>query len=93
MKATGYDQWNDPNLEATNSSGFNALPGGYINSDGWTSVGTGEGIGDYGYWWSTTDPPGGLPKSWNREQSYDSGNIVRGYYIYHYGFSARCIKD
>ena len=38
------------NGNGTNSSGFSGLPGGYRYYDG-----TFDDIGDYGYWWSSTE--------------------------------------
>ncbi len=50
MKAAGTDYWKNPNVGATNSSGFTGLPGGFRGDDGsfvyiresnllWTSTG------------------------------------------------------
>jgi uncharacterized protein (TIGR02145 family) len=34
MKSIGTSYWNSPNIDATNESGFSALPGGYRNNNG-----------------------------------------------------------
>ena len=34
MKYIGTAYWNGPNTDATNESGFSALPGGYRNNNG-----------------------------------------------------------
>jgi Fibronectin type III domain./Fibrobacter succinogenes major domain (Fib_succ_major). len=47
MKATGTTYWNAPNTNATNESGFTALPGGYRSE----TDGTCYGLGKYAYWW------------------------------------------
>lgn len=51
LKATGYTYWNSPNTGATNSTGFNALGGGYYH----TSVSNFVSIREYGRWWSSTN--------------------------------------
>ena len=50
MKETGTTHWKSPNLGATNSSGFSALPGGRRFYDGNFSY-----LGEDGLWWSSTD--------------------------------------
>ena len=50
MKESGTSHWISPNTDATNSSGFTGLPGGYRNNNG-----TFGGIGAYGYWWSSSE--------------------------------------
>ena len=45
LKSTS-NLWDSPNVGATNSSGFSALPGGF-NADG---------MGTLAYWWSSDDP-------------------------------------
>ena len=54
MKSTGTVQagtglWQDPNTDASNSSGFTGLPGGSRNDNG-----SFTDIGGLGYWWSST---------------------------------------
>ena len=80
--------WESPNEGATNSSGFTALPGGYLRDDGafgW--------VENYGYWWcSTEDATNYL--AWNRNIGYDFSSVNRKCYYYkNTGFSVRCIKD
>ena len=86
MKATGTSLWNTPNSEATNSSGFTGLPGGYRNYDG--SLGT---IGLDGSWWSSSESS--TTTAWNRYLDYDSGNASRSYDGKTSGFSVRCLRD
>jgi uncharacterized protein (TIGR02145 family) len=50
MKSTGTDYWNSPNTDATNSSGFSALPGGYRNK----FDGSSNDIRSKAYFWSAT---------------------------------------
>jgi uncharacterized protein (TIGR02145 family) len=88
MKEEGTLHWTSPNTEATNSSGFAGLPGGYKSYEGeaWTS------IGDYGYWWFSSDYDGtdsvgcgGL--------NYDSGFQGADGYYKSGGLSVRCLRD
>lgn len=50
MKETGTAHWQSPNQDATNSSGFTGLPGGYR-----FSYGSFNFIGNYGFWWSSSE--------------------------------------
>lgn len=50
MKEIGTTHWNDPNKDATNETGFSALPGGYRDSNG-----SFDGIGMASYWWCATE--------------------------------------
>ncbi len=89
MKETGTKHWTTPNYGATNSSGFTGLPGAYRNA----SDGSFYYIGDYGYWWSSTEisATGAL----NRGLFYNNGNIIniRNGYHKRFGFSVRCVRD
>jgi uncharacterized protein (TIGR02145 family) len=91
MKSTGTIQdgdglWLSPNAGATNASGFSGLPGGKRNEVGYFSS-----IGEYGYWWSSTDS---VSHAWYRSLSYDESNVVRSRFAEKSnGFSVRCVKD
>ena len=50
LKESGTEHWNNPNVGATNETGFSALPGGYRSIDG-----SFYRIEYYGFWWCTTD--------------------------------------
>ena len=87
MKETGTVHWTAPNSDATNETGFTALPGGYR-----TAAGQFDNINDYGFWWtSTINPASNDP--WFRRLQYDSGKSYRYYYDENYGMSVRCIKN
>jgi len=86
MKETGLCHWRTPNAGATNTSLFTGLPGGNRNTSG-----TFLYIGDYGYWWSSTeDGPG---SAWRRGLSYLNSPAYRASSIKTHGFSVRFIKD
>ena len=81
--------WLSPNVGATNSLGFSALPGGYRNSGG-----TYYNIGDSGYWWSSTDFDSSLfILAWHRRLSKNSSDVFRALPVMLSGLSVRCIKD
>ena len=83
----GTGLWQDPNTDATNSSGFTGLPGGYRNY-----LGTYVSIGDSGNWWSSTEYSSST--AWNCFLNYYFGNS--GLYYGNdktYGFSVRCLRD
>lgn len=50
LKVAGISLWNPPNSNATNLSGFAALPGGKISP-----TSTFKGLGPDGFWWSSTE--------------------------------------
>jgi uncharacterized protein (TIGR02145 family) len=87
MKTTGTTRWAAPNTNATNESGYTALPGGYRYSDGSFSS-----VGFFGYWWSATENDSTF--AWYRYLSYSSGsNLYRSDSRKIYGFSVRCLRD
>jgi uncharacterized protein (TIGR02145 family) len=50
VKETGITHWSEPNIGASNVTGFSALPGGRHN----TSINGRERIGKPGYFWSSS---------------------------------------
>jgi uncharacterized protein (TIGR02145 family) len=82
MKST--DGWNDAG-NGTNSSGFNGLPSGYRNYEGF------NGIGSEGYWWSST----GSDSQWVscRYLSFSDSHLHKHNMSNGDGLSVRCIKD
>jgi uncharacterized protein (TIGR02145 family) len=83
MKSTS--EWKD-NGNGTNSSGFNALPGGQSYRDG-----SFEDLGYSGYWWSSTEES--LKGAWFRSLKYDNVGVDRYDFNMTHGFSVRCVKD
>jgi len=86
MKEAGTAHWTTPNTDATNSSGFTALPGGnrsYFR-------GTFNAIGDYGDWWSSTEDDGSV-RNW---PLYNDSGEFRSYQdSKETGLSVRCVRD
>jgi uncharacterized protein (TIGR02145 family) len=65
--------------------GFSALPGGYGASGIFLDV------GDYGYWWSTSE--NGSYYAYSREIYYDNDYADWNFYSKRSLFSVRCVKD
>jgi uncharacterized protein (TIGR02145 family) len=86
MKSTGTQYWQSPNTAADNSSGFSGLPGGYR-----ANYGTFFDIGNYGFWWSSTEFDPNF--AWYRYLDYGYGNVYIGYSYKLDGFSVCCLRD
>jgi uncharacterized protein (TIGR02145 family) len=87
MKEAGLLSWKDhPNIVATNSSLFTALPGGYRYENNFSDI-----LGQIGYWWSSSEYDAGKAKSFTLY--YNSNSSSRYYNNKGHGLSIRCIKD
>jgi uncharacterized protein (TIGR02145 family) len=87
MRSTGIHFWGDQNQDATNSSGFSALPGGLRSR-----TFSGGGDGDQGYWWSSTERSYYIENAWYRSLSTFSV-VFRNYDLKENGYSIRCVKN
>ncbi|MBN2213137.1 MAG: fibrobacter succinogenes major paralogous domain-containing protein [Bacteroidales bacterium] len=86
LKESSTNHWNSPNTDATNGTGFTALPAGSRSN-----LGDFNYIGYYGYWW-TSSPLGGI-YAWPRFMSYNNGSVGKFPNDKKNGFSVRCIFD
>jgi uncharacterized protein (TIGR02145 family) len=86
LKETGTTHWSDPNIGATNETGFTALPGGDRLWEG-----TYQFIGIKGSLWSATEVEPGY--AWARYIYNDDTITNRDDGNMHEGFSVRCIKN
>jgi uncharacterized protein (TIGR02145 family) len=86
IKETGTGLWEDPNVGASNESGFSGLPGGCR----WP-VGIFEEIGISGNWWSTTEQS--YRDAWYWYLDYFSTDAIDNYWLKDNGHSVRCLKD
>jgi len=96
MKSTGTIEagtglWYAPNADATNSSGFTALPGGYHHFNDYY-IESFYGAGITGFWWSTTEYTL-LNYAWYHYINYGGGTIYADEIQKTWGFSVRCVKD
>ena len=70
----------------TNDFGFEALPGGYRNTNGNFYY-----LTDHGNFWSSSDYSSS--SAWNRHLAYDNDEVFRYYYFKGTGFSVRCLQN
>ncbi len=59
LKESGTTHWKSPN-GGRNTSGFSALPGGSLYNHETSSF----GLGDYGYWWTSSEFSTSVPNTW-----------------------------
>jgi uncharacterized protein (TIGR02145 family) len=86
MKESGLTSWNSPNTDASNTSLFTSLPGGYRDYNGIY-----YNNGKMGMWWSSTEY--GTLNAWNRNLGFSSGGAGRSGADKKHGFSVRCVRD
>jgi uncharacterized protein (TIGR02145 family) len=82
----GTGLWRDPNYEATNSSGFTALPGGFRGSDV-----NFHSLGYDAYIWSSTED--GTGNAFNQSLYFNYADIFLFSFTKEDGFSVRCVKN
>jgi len=87
LKETGNTHWTSSNEDATNETGFTALPGGYRGTNG-----SFLRLGTSGHWWTATSYSSthAIAKSMSSDTSLvNSGNANKCVG----GMSIRCVKD
>jgi uncharacterized protein (TIGR02145 family) len=82
----GTEYWSSPNTEATNESGFTALPGGIRAANG-----TFEFQGLNAFFWSSSS--NGNLNAWFRNLYYAYGDVYRTDFFKNSGLCVRCVKD
>ncbi len=90
LKEVGINNWVMSNRDATNSTGFTAIPGGLrLSSDG-----SFIGQGYFGGWWSSTEIVSSpLGEAFSRSIYGDTTVIAHNQIFKIDGFSVRCIKN
>ncbi len=83
LKAT--TNWDSPNSGATNSSGFNAFPGGFRYNE------TYKFNGSKGMWWSSTEID--FDNVWGFLMELNESDLYKSFNDKQQGVSVRCIKD
>jgi uncharacterized protein (TIGR02145 family) len=85
LKEVGTSHWIDPNAEATNETGFTALPDGWRGPYGFSSA------LDWGFWWSATESDATV--AWHIILFTYDPELNRSANDKKNGFSVRCLKD
>jgi len=84
LKDIGVENWINPNINATNETGFTALPGGCLYYSQF------DGVGSAGYWWNSSEY--GTDNAW----MYFMYSDGEGAYSYtdpkSSGYSVRCLE-
>ncbi len=80
LKETGAERWHDPNMGATNESGFSARGGDRINV-----MGNYNELGNYAYFWT---PEKEIPTLSSNSAAIDIRELLE-----QYGLSVRCVED
>jgi uncharacterized protein (TIGR02145 family) len=87
LKQSGTSNWNSPNTDATNESGFTALAGGYRDELGWYYF-----KGDRAAFWSSSEANN--ESAWYYLITYNESQCHRLMGVKaNTGRSVRCIKD
>ena len=82
----GTGLWFSPNAEATNSSGFSAVPGGFRSSISGFDYFTGDGK-----YWSLFEVSPSVARDYYL--SYIAGGLYNEDFNKHYGLSVRCLRN
>jgi len=87
MKEKGTLHWISPNIAATNSSKFTAIPcGAYFENKF-------DGAGGVCMWWTSTELTYGSSDAWCRYIIYSEASIHSEHFEKSRGFSVRCVKN
>ena len=86
LKEAGTEHWSIPNTDASNESGFTALPGGYRSNGGQC-----YSIEWQGRWWTSSMID--YMYVWTRHMQANIANVNRYEINKNFGFSVRCVKD
>ncbi len=86
LKAKGETLWKSPNSDATNFSGFTALPGGFWN-------GAATQIGESANWWSVASSLYVNNRGDFFNVNKDTGEVLIWDFAMDAGMSIRCVQD
>jgi uncharacterized protein (TIGR02145 family) len=86
MKSVDIAYWVSPNTDATNESGFSALPGGYRIKDG-----SFNNLSNSAVFWRATEV--NANNAWSSRLEHNSNNVSKNSYEKQLGASIRCLKD
>jgi uncharacterized protein (TIGR02145 family) len=86
----GFGLWQYPNIGATNSSGFSAVPSGFLGDSIFSAFGY-YGFSRVALFWSSTEASIDFARGFSLE--YDREYTNSGYSYKNQGRSIRCIRD
>lgn len=86
LKTTGTIFWRNPNVKATNESGFSSIPAGYRSGTGKFLYST-----MVNYWWSSNEIPPEAASIWHVYHA--QGKLYHESSFKMFGYSVRCLKD
>jgi uncharacterized protein (TIGR02145 family) len=91
LKEDGFDHWISPNTDATNETGFTALPGGYRSHAGGNGISGSPSMGYYGFYWTHSS----LSDTYAESKRFENETGIVGDHITEKndGISVRCVKD
>jgi uncharacterized protein (TIGR02145 family) len=90
LKEAGVLHWMNPNLEATNETGFTALPAGLLDNPNVASISF-FAIGYYGEFWCVDEKDNIYAYTRNIASGFK--DVLRFYHWKTEGRSIRCVKD
>ena len=94
LKEIGTTHWLDPNIEATNETGFTALPGNRRSNTGQFDPSSASPfLGVFGFWWTTTEYSINSNYALEKYIVYFSGSVQYGADDKAWGNSVRCVRD
>ena len=94
LKEIGTTHWFDPNIGATNETGFTALPGNIRQNTGDFSPSSNTPfLGIFGFWWTTSENPDVPGHGLDKYMIHDSESVQNGGDHKNTGCSVRCVRD
>jgi uncharacterized protein (TIGR02145 family) len=94
LRESGTLRWYYYNVNASNQSGFTALPGGYRSSDNIYGYGNGfYSMGAEGFWWSSTEYDNLYANALHLYDGFMGSGVDRYNLQKKYGLSVRCLRD
>ena len=94
LKESGTSHWKSPNSDASNTTGFTGLPGGYRDYKGPFNL-----LLRDAYWWSSTESYRYVPIDsassiyFYRNLRYDDSDLFRNITDKSFGLCVRCLMD
>lgn len=81
-----HPRWINPNVNASDESGFSATPGGFRNHEGMF-----QHLGSFGGWWTSSKEYN--ENAWKFGLSYNDEKVHNYPRNKKYGFSVRCVRE